>query len=75
MQFAAHRSDLQRVSTAMQANQSLDVDPPAQPEHLNWQLRQRHKSLEIGPNMRFKSHLQIERLVDQLQTQTGSFYS
>ena len=57
MQTTSLRSDEQRVSKAQQDNKFLDIDPPQKPEHLNWLLRERHKSMEIGPNLRFKPHL------------------
>lgn len=37
-------------------------------------MRPRNKTAEIGPEFRFTSHLQIERLMDKLQRDVGLDY-
>lgn len=48
----------------------LDTKPNT-PEHRNWRMRERCRSKEIGPEFRFNSHLQTERVMTSLQKETG----
>lgn len=45
-----------------------------QPEHKNFVLRQRDRKLEIGPTFRFTSSLQVERVMDRLNHDTGLYF-
>ena len=66
MRFGALRSDEQRIETAIKKNSYID-SVPTDPEWITWQMRPREKSREIGPSMRFNSHFQAERLMEQLK--------
>ncbi len=70
MHSGALRSDLERLNQAAQNNSTID-NIPTQPEHLNWRMRQRLKHKQIGPEFRFNSHTQAERLFDSVRSQIG----
>jgi len=40
-----------------------------------WNLRPRSKDLEIGPNVRFKPKVQMERIYDQLTSQISPVFT
>lgn len=44
----------------------IDNTPPGKIEVKAWNLRPRSKEMEIGPDMKYKSKLQIERIYDEL---------
>lgn len=48
---------------------------PTKPEHQNWKLRQRSRDAEIGPEFRFNSTLQVQRMMDTLQHNIGKTYT
>ena len=51
LNFGAHKSDRDRIEKSLQLFEYLDNKPIPKPEHLNWQMRKRNKTAEIGPNM------------------------
>ena len=69
MAFGATRSDQERIQTAVKSNSFID-SCPSEPEWIAWNMRPRQKTKEIGPSMRFNSHFQAERLMEQLKNQT-----
>ena len=60
------RTDKERVSEAQL--EVTDCDP-TEPEHLNWKLKPRMKSLEIGPEFRHNSTIQSARLIETLNSE------
>ena len=73
MNFGAHRTDQERLNEAISKNKISDSDP-CRPEWQAWSLRPRNKSKEIGPSMKFNSHLQAERLMEKLRNTTATFF-
>ena len=51
---------------AKEQNKICDTQPLNITEVRAWNLRPRSKDLEIGPNVRFKPKVQMERIYDQL---------
>ena len=66
MNFGSIKSDWDKLENSIYANGSIDTKP-TEPEHKNWKLRPRLKSVEIGPEFRFGAHLQVERIMDNLK--------
>ena len=73
MSFGATRTDFERLNEAKKKNSISDPDP-AKPEWQAWNMRPRNKSKEIGPSMRFNSHLQAERMMESLKNKTMTFF-
>ena len=73
MSFGATRTDHERLTEAMSKNAIADPDPP-KPEWKAWDLRPRNKNREIGPSMRFNSHLQAERMMDNFTKNTMTYF-
>ena len=69
MQFGKTLTDKERCKKAVAANSFID-SVPTEPEWTNWVMRPREKSKEIGPSMRFNSHFQAERLMEDLKNRT-----
>ena len=74
MNFGADRGDGDRLEKAT-AKQAYIDSVPTDPEWTNWQMRPREKGREIGPSMRFNSHFQAERLMENLKNQTQTFFT
>lgn len=74
MHFKAHRTDEERLNDNAYSSSPLDTNPPHDPEHKNWSLRQRDRKKEIGPEFRFSTNLQIERLIDSLNKDTNKYF-
>ena len=74
MNFGAPRVDDDRIVSAVAKNSYLDSQP-TDPEWMVWQMRPREKKKEIGPSMRFNSHFQAERLMDNLKNRTQTFFT
>lgn len=70
MSFGAMRTDEDRLIKSISQNKVLDSQP-TEPEHVNWKMRPRTRKLEIGPEFKFNSHLQVERVIDHLQKNPG----
>ena len=73
MYFGASHTDLDRLQQSIIKNSNID-SAPSKPEHLNWNLRQRVKTAEIGPEFRFAPKLQAERILDGLKKNVGHEY-
>lgn len=73
MHRGAFRTDKERMQKALEDQAFLD-NKPTKPEHQNWSLRRRNRALEIGPEFRFNSTLQVQRILDTLQHDIGSWY-
>ena len=73
MHFGAYRTDKERLEKAL-ADQAFLDNKPTKPEHKNWDMRVRTRSNEIGPEFRFNSTLQMQRIMDTLQHDTGHWY-
>ena len=74
MQFANTLTDKERRVAAVAKNSYID-SVPTEPEWTNWVMRPRQKSKEIGPSMRFNSHFQAERLMENLKNRTQMFFT
>jgi len=70
MHFGAVRTDSERIEKALHQNSSID-NKPTLPEHLNWRMRSRQRTKQIGPEFKFNSHLQMERVLDTIRAKTG----
>lgn len=73
MHLGAFRTDKERMQKALEDQAFLD-SKPTKPEHQNWNLRRRNRAQEIGPEFRFNSTLQVQRILDTLQHDIGSWY-
>ena len=56
---------------ATENNKICDTQPLNITEVRAWNLRPRSKDLEIGPTVRFKPKVQMERIYDQLTSQVS----
>ncbi len=65
MRLGVVRTDSERPLKSVTMNAVLNPEP-TEPQHVNWNLRPRSKALEVGPEFRLNSHLQVERLIDKL---------
>lgn len=74
MHYKAHRTDTERGEDQHYINSRLDTNPPANPEHKNWSMRPRDRRKELGPEFRFSSNLQIERVLDSLNKETTKYF-
>ena len=73
MQFGAFRTDRDRLDYFIKNQEFLDCKPTS-PQHLNWKLRQVEKSRQIGPEFKFNSSLQVQRLIDTLTNDVGKYF-
>ena len=74
MHFGAFRTDKERMTKALFDQEPLD-NKPTMPEHYNWRMRQRSRDAEIGPEFRFNSTLQVQRMMHTLQNDIGKTYT
>lgn len=74
MHFGAYRTDLERRRDCSHKNSVIDSVPAEKPEHRNWVMRPRARREEIGPQFRFNSNLQIERVMDRICHDTGRYF-
>jgi hypothetical protein len=72
LNFGATRTDQDRMKQAKEKAAVADPDQSTKPEWKAWSMRPRNKSKEIGPSMRFNSHLQAERLLEGLKNSTNT---
>ncbi len=73
MNFGAFRTDRDRLDYFIKNQATLDSKPTS-PQHLNWKLRQVEKSRQIGPEFKFNSSLQVQRLMDSLTHDVGKCF-
>jgi hypothetical protein len=73
MHFGAHRTDRERLAKSNRDQLYID-NKPTLPEHKNWLLRERERQRELGPEFRFNSTLQVQRIMDTLQHDIGRQY-
>ena len=74
MRFGAPRTDNERLGDTSYKHAFVDNKPVPKPEHKTWVMRPRDRSKEIGPEFRFNSNLQVERIMDDLQAKTGFYF-
>jgi hypothetical protein len=74
MRFGAPRTDDERLGDTSYKHAFVDNKPVPKPEHKTWVMRPRDRSKEIGPEFRFNSNLQVERIMDDLQAKTGFYF-
>ena len=74
MRFGAPRSDKERLNDTSYKHAFYDNKPTMKPEHENWVMRPREKKKEIGPEFRFNSNLQVERIMDDLTSVCGKYF-
>ena len=56
-------------------DQAIMVDTtPVLPERINWNMRPRNKSKEIGPEFRFSHRVQLQRVSDGLHNTTRNVF-
>ena len=72
MHTGAVRTDSERLARARQDQVLLDTSP-TKPPHQIWDLRRRNKSSEIGRQFRFDANLQIQRVMDGLQSNVSRY--
>lgn len=63
------------VQEAAEQNKICDTQPLNITEVRAWNLRPRSKDLEIGPAVRFKPKVQMERIYDQLTSQVSPVFT
>ena len=74
MHYKAHRTDMERAVDNVYENARIDTNPPEKPEHQNFVLRPRDRSKELGPEFRYASNLQVERVLDSLNKETARYF-
>lgn len=74
MHHGAFRTDRERLDSCKYKTAFVETKPTGKPEHMCWDLRNRDRSKEIGPQFRFNNTIQVERVMDKLSYDTGKYF-
>lgn len=73
--FTNNSSDDERITASYEEQKYIDNKPLNITEVKAWNLRPRYKDLEIGPVVRHKPMLQMERIYDKLISKTSPVFA
>lgn len=73
--FTNNQNDEERIVEAVKTNAILDTQPLNITETKAWNLRPRSRDMELGPDVRHRARVQMERVYDCLKSKISPVFT